>query len=255
METKEEKAKTFGGDRRSFLRNAGVGAVAAALIMSCKKKKEDEPTPAVVLPPAPDNSGVNLGSGNTGILNYAYALEQLEAAFYTRVVTGSVSGTTPSAEFSAAFSDANERILIRDIMAHEIAHREFFKTALGSGAIQGLTPKFDGIDFTSRTKILEVARTFEDLGVGAYNGAGQLIKVDDPADVKKTGLTYLGLAGKIVSVEARHAAAIRDMLMSASFASNTNNDGLDVAYTPAFVLSQAQAFIVEKINGSNLPTA
>ena len=46
METIEEKAKTFGDDRRSFLRNAGVGAVAAALIMSFKKKK-DEPTPDV----------------------------------------------------------------------------------------------------------------------------------------------------------------------------------------------------------------
>ena len=48
METIEEKAKTFGGDRRLFLRNAGVGAVAAAFIMSCKKKKDDEPTPDVL---------------------------------------------------------------------------------------------------------------------------------------------------------------------------------------------------------------
>jgi hypothetical protein len=28
---------------------------------------------------------VDLGAGDTGVLNYAYALEQLEAAFYTEV--------------------------------------------------------------------------------------------------------------------------------------------------------------------------
>ena len=38
---------------------------------------------------APPMSGkVSLGSGDTGILNYAYALEQLEAAFYAEVMKG-----------------------------------------------------------------------------------------------------------------------------------------------------------------------
>jgi hypothetical protein len=31
---------------------------------------------------------VDLGSGDVGVLNYAYALEQLEAAFYTQVLAG-----------------------------------------------------------------------------------------------------------------------------------------------------------------------
>ena len=50
--------------------------------------------------------------------------------------------------------------------------------------------------------MLGTADVFENLGVAAYNGAGQLIKNVD----------YLAAAGSIVSVEARHAAAIRDLL-------------------------------------------
>ena len=51
------------------------------------------------------------------------------------------------------------------------------------------------MDFNSRDSVLKTARTFEDLGVAAYNGAGQLLERGE----------YLLLAGKIVSVEARHA--------------------------------------------------
>ncbi|RZJ93287.1 MAG: ferritin-like domain-containing protein, partial [Hymenobacter sp.] len=64
--------------------------------------------------------------------------------------------------------------------------------------------------FSSLSGILMAARTFEDTGVAAYNGAGRYI----------TDNTYLGLAGKIVSVEARHAALIRDMITYNSFVAN-----------------------------------
>ncbi len=36
----------------------------------------------------------DLGSGDTGVLNYAYALEQLEAAFYTQAVKTPYKGIT-----------------------------------------------------------------------------------------------------------------------------------------------------------------
>ena len=56
--------------------------------------------------------------------------------------------------------------------------------------------------------------------MSAYNGAGRLIETAD----------YLVLAGKIVSVEARHAALIRDLIMMGSFADDTAIDanGLDL---------------------------
>ena len=120
-------------------------------------------------------------------MNYAYALEQLEAAFYTQV------SMTPYSNI-----DPMEAALLADIRDHEIVHREFFKSALGSKAIQALEVNFAAIDFSSRDSVLGTAKAFEDLGVSAYNGAGKLIT--DPG--------YLTLAGKIVSVEARHAAYI-----------------------------------------------
>jgi len=59
-------------DRCSFLQFAGAGAAGIALLAAGCKKDE-----SMMM----DSTGVNLGSGDVGILNYAYALEQLEAAF------------------------------------------------------------------------------------------------------------------------------------------------------------------------------
>ncbi len=215
--------------RRNFLGYAGGAAALAMAISACHKDNNDN-----------NDSGINLGSGDIGILNYAYALEQLEAAFYTQVLL------TPYTSIPNT-----EAARLKDIRDHEIAHREFFKAALGSAAIQGLTPDFSAIDFTNRTSVLNTAKAFEDLGVSAYNGAGNLISTT--AD----GKAYLTLAGKIVSVEARHAAYIRDLLSPGSFADSTVIDanGLDGARMPSEVLAIANTFLVTKVSGSNLPTS
>lgn len=180
---------------------------------------------------------IDLGTGDTGILNYAYALEQLEAAFYTQVVASPYAGMTDA-----------EKTLLTDIRDHEIVHREFFKAALGANAIGNLTPNFSSINFGDRASVLGTAQAFEDLGVSAYNGAGPLISNAD----------YLAIAGKIVSVEARHASAIRDLLSpkSASFAGDdvvNASTGLDVANSPATVLPTAQKYVKTVITGANLP--
>lgn len=206
--------------RRKFLGVAGT-ASGAVFIASCGNDNNND-------------TGVNLGSGDTGILNYAYALEQLEAAFYTRVMASPFTGMTPL-----------ETSYLTDIRDHEIAHREFFKAALGTSAIGGLDVNFSAINFTDRTSVLNTAMAFEDLGVSAYNGAGKLIANGD----------YLVLAGKIVSVEARHAALIRDLISNGSFANNTDLNGLDINRTPPQVLTIASQFIYTKINASNLPTS
>ncbi|GHA70408.1 ferritin-like domain-containing protein [Pontibacter akesuensis] len=219
--------------RRSFFRYAGATAAAATILLTTSCDDDDDD----VNPPM--NGEVDLGSGDTGVLNYAYALEQLEAAFYTEVV----------AKSGSALSAAEMQVMM-DLKAHEVAHREFFKAALGKNAIPGLEVDFSAVNFTNKNSVLETARTFEDLGVAAYNGAGKLFT--DTGD----GLTYLLLAGKIVSVEARHAAAIHDLI--------SNNDreygeavidaqGLDRAMSPTEVLTAAAPFIKTKINFSNLP--
>ena len=212
--------------RRKFLGYVGAGSaiIATASIASCKKDNDS-------------NDGVNLGSGDVGILNYAYALEQLEAAFYVKVISSLYSGITPT-----------EQAFLTDIRDHEVAHRNFFKaaiTAAGATAIQDLEVDFSSIDFGNRTSVLGTAKAFEDLGVTAYNGAGKLL----------ASSAYLTIAGKIVSVEARHAALIADLIANGTFADTTNSNGLDMARTPAEVLAIADTYIVTKINASNLPTS
>jgi hypothetical protein len=105
---------------------------------------------------------------------------------------------------------------------------------------------FSSIDFTSRTSVLGTAKAFEDLGVSAYNGAGKLITNPD----------YLVLAGKIVSVEARHAALIRDLISNGSFADSSvvDTNGLDKSRLPGEVLSIAGTYIKTKIDASRLPS-
>lgn len=212
--------------RRRFLGFAGAASGLVVVAASCKK--EDLPSNSTL-------DGVDLGSGDPGILNYAYALEQLEAAFYTQVIMSQFSGIS-----------ATETALLTDIRDHEVAHREFFKTALGDAAIIDLEFDFSSIDFSSRDSVLATAKAFEDLGVSAYNGAGRLIETPD----------YLVLAGKIVSVEARHAAWIRDVISNGSFADDTVIDmnGLDVTRKPTEVLEIAKTYIKTEINASNLPT-
>jgi rubrerythrin len=177
----------------------------------------------------------DLGEGDVGILNYAYALEQLEAAFYSQVLD------TPYGDMPA-----EERDLLTDIRDHEIAHRDFLAEALADNAIPALEVDFSAVDFSSRDSVLETARTFEDLGVSAYNGAGKLIENPD----------YLLAAGRIVSVEGRHAAAIRDLIdeWSVAFAGPdvVDENGLDVAREPAEVLAAADPFIVTEVTANAL---
>jgi rubrerythrin len=216
----EKETSTKQVSRRKFLNYAGATAGLGAIAVACKKDN--------------NNNGVDLGSGDTGILNYAYALEQLEAAFYIQVITTPYSGMT-----------ADEKIFLTDIRDHEIAHREFFKNALGTMAIPALEVDFSKINFSSRDSVLGTAMAFEDLGVTAYDGAGYLIK-----DAK-----YLLLAGKIVSVEARHASLLRELISPNTFLGNSvDASSVNTSRTPSEVLAIAGTYIKTKINASNLPT-
>lgn len=208
--------------RRKFLGYAGITSGLMLGLAACNKNN--------------DETGIDLGSGDTGILNYAYALEQLEAAFYVKVVASPYAGIT-----------ADETTRLTEIRDHEVAHREFFKNVLGTKAIAALEVNFSNINFASRDSVLATAKAFEDLGVSAYNGAGGLF----------TSADNLVLAGKIVSVEARHAAYIRNLISNGTFADNTVVDanGFDKSRTPLEVLAIASAYISTKINASNLPTS
>ncbi|PWS29384.1 Tat (twin-arginine translocation) pathway signal sequence containing protein [Pedobacter yonginense] len=230
-ELQEERLFNSSLGRRSFLQFAGASAAGIALMAAgCKKDR--------------NYGDVSMGAtldfkDDFGVLNYAYALEQLEAAFYVKVASA------PPSSFTTA-----QKAYFQDIQFHEVAHREFFKNALGTAAIGSLEVDFSSIDFTNATSVLGAAMAFEDLGVAAYNGAGVRIKSTD----------YLVLAGKIVSVEARHAAYIRDIISNGTFADlaslaplgAVNANGLDGALTPDKVLAIAGKYVKTKINVINL---
>lgn len=141
---------------------------------------------------------------------------------------------------------ANESGILNDIRDHEVAHRDFLREALGDKGIGNLKVDFSVVNFSNRRSVLTTARTFEDLGVSAYNGAGKLLKSSD----------YLAAAGKIVSVEARHAATIRHMLqpLSEAFSGSdvVDGNGLDKARSPSAVLKAVKPFIKTPVTMSSL---
>ncbi len=215
--------------RRDFFKRAGagVGVLAAASALQACDSEDNNVTPG---------TNVELDfSSDVGVLNYAYALEQLEAAFYARVISES--------SFGSIFN-TDEQATLRDIAAHEAVHADFFRTAITAAApsqiIPGLTPDFSEVNFGVRGTVLSLARTFEDLGVSAYNGAGKYI----------TNKDYLVIAGKIVSVEARHASIISGLITPNAVASPGQLDAnaLDKSNTPRFVVTQANAYIMETLS-------
>ena len=224
---KVEEVKPSFTNRRSFLKISGLAIAGTGLLIAgCNNDDDglsmDEQLPGV------RNGVFDLGGGDLGILTYAYALEQLEADFYTRVVNGNTFGSVFSTE---------EQAVLTDLYRHEVIHREFFRTAL-TGALNNpdrllpdLNFDYGALNFGNRTQVLQTAKTLEDTGVAAYNGAGRYITTPD----------YLVIAGKIVSVEARHASAIRSLLNpgSADFAGNdiVDSNGLDPAQMPSQILA------------------
>jgi hypothetical protein len=231
--------------RRGFLKALGVGG---AIVM----------LPGLFAACNDDDNGTGPGNGgpvtldlstDTGIVNYAYALEQLEAAFYTAVVGSAAFGTM----------NAEQKEVMTDLRNHEVAHRELLAFVLGSAKIGNLALNDATVAtaISSVDSILKTSETFEDLGVSAYTGAGKYLQ--DAGN--------LLLAGKIVSVEARHAAAIRDMREGMGLSGTPPNTrfagddgvnamGLDVKLEPSSVLTRvaASGFVKTQIAIGKNPT-
>lgn len=126
--------------------------------------------------------------GDIDILNFALTLEYLEAAFYDQ------------AKAEGKY-DAETTELVDLIGKDEAEHVSALKATVSD--LGGTPVEAPGVDFgqafANQGSFLELAQTFEDTGVSAYNGAGPALKSKE----------LLATAGTIVQVEARHAAAIR----------------------------------------------
>ncbi len=220
-----------GKTRRDFLKVMGLGGALVlmpSMVTACSDNN-------AVTGPGPGSGNtltIDFAKGDIAVLQFAYVLEQLEADFYTRAV----------AAFGSSNLSNTEQTTLGDIKNHEIIHREFLKAALTPANDFTITETYRGVNFNSRTSVLGTAAAFEDLGVAAYNGAAQYI----------SDAGYLTLAGKIVSVEARHASAIHDLI-----APKTNAfapQPFDNAFSPTKVAGMAQGFIVDKLTFANAPS-
>lgn len=257
-------AKNSKNSRRKFIKLSGLGIAGSSfLLYGCSEDDLFDPGNTVIEGTGPDEpepteppeeEAFDLGPGNLGILNYAYALEQLEAEFYTRAVEG--------AYYGGLADDSEEKQIIEDTWYHEVIHREFFKAAISSVAPDDILPDlefdFSSVDFDDRQSVLDTALLLEDTGVSAYNGAGKLIDAD-----AEMGGTYLLLAGKIVSVEARHASAFADLALGTPTAFARDEvlvslsdigPAFDKATPPSDVLAAAGGFITTEFTANQLPT-
>lgn len=128
-------------------------------------------------------------ANDVDVLNYALTLEHLEYAFYRDGIGKFTFGIGPFKDNITAYLTA-----IRD---HEEAHVAGLTKAITSlGGSPVAEAKYDFGYGTDQKKFLATAQALENLGVRAYDGAGQYLK----------SAQLLTVAGQIVAVEARHAS-------------------------------------------------
>jgi hypothetical protein len=126
-------------------------------------------------------------AGDAQILNFALQLEELKASLYTQALLHA-NLTGPLAQYA------------RVVARQEREHVAFLRKTLGAAARPA--PAFDfGQAATDANRFGPAARMLEDLSVAAFDG--QAANLTKPS---------LAAVATIVSVEARHAAWIRDIL-------------------------------------------
>lgn len=220
--------------RRDFLRVVALGGAIALLPGLTIGCGSDAATgPANEVPASGSPLLIDFSQGDVAFLQLALVIEQIQAEFYSRVVSS----------FGTSNFGAAEQALLTEVRDHENAHREFLKATLGAGGDISASATFRGVTITDRASVLAAAKALEDLGVAAYNGAAQYL----------TGTDNVLAVAKIVSVEARHAATIRDLLAprSATFAPTA----ADNAFRPAKVAVALQANLADKLAFASAPSA
>jgi Ferritin-like domain len=155
------------------------------------------------------------GLGDAAILQFAYQLELLEGTFYAEGVKAGL--------FEDAFLE--QIVAIRD---HEMAHAEAIATTLGQlGAEVPPTPQltYPAGTFGDATTFLQLAATFEPVGIGAYQGAAPALESKD----------VLAAAISIHNAECQHRCAINIL--------NLIEPPNDVAFEEALPLQKVQAAV------------
>jgi rubrerythrin len=190
--------------RKRFLKAVGGSGAAAALgvlVAACGSSSKSKTT-SMAAGAATTTSSSSGGStkGDIAIVNYALTLEYLEAQFYADVIA------------SGVIKDPKVGALAKQFGETEQQHVDALTAAVKQlGGTPATKPKasFQSVIQGGPTKILTTAATVENLGAAAYLGQAGRIKSKD----------ILAAALSIHSVEARHAAALNE-LIGAGFQGN-----------------------------------
>jgi len=183
--------------RKRFLRLGGAG-LAGALAMTLAACGSEEESgggggeaaagPKLTTEPEADPGLRPFGGGDLGIANYALTLEYLETDFYERAVSGGLlSGEI--LEVAKRFGEQEQ--------THVTALRRLIEGA-GGTPVERPRTRFE---FEDEQSLLRLAATVEDLGAAAYLGQAARIESEE----------ILAAALSIHSVEARHAAVLREV--------------------------------------------
>ena len=170
-------------------------------------------------------------STDLDILNYALALENLEAAFYVNGLSRFGPSDLTNNQFTSVFgTKINNNIpsYITAIRDHELVHVTALKstiTSLGGTPVQPCTYSF-GVNNVN--DFLIAAMALENTGVMAYDGAISLI----------TNLDVKQAAASIATVEARHASYLNVLNGAIPFPS-----AFDTPKSKADVLAIAGAYL------------
>jgi rubrerythrin len=172
-------------NRRAFLRNSAVTAVATAIAFSPAASRA---VLATTNPRAPKQQSA---SQDLDILNYALTLEHLEATAYRAINASGLMSGYPAKYFV-------------QIGAHEADHVVTLdKTirSLGGTPVAALA-SYNWPAFKSQAEVLTYFQAVEELGAAAY--LGQAPRLQNP--------DLLTAAVSIHNVEAQHAAILSDLI-------------------------------------------
>ena len=179
--------------RKRFLKMmGGAGAVSAFAVVLAACGDDDDKAAATPAASAKvsDEDGVK---GDLEILNYALTLEFLEARFYAQVIE------------SGIVKDPKVGSIAKKFGLSEQEHVDALKatiTKLGGTPVKAPATKFEETIDKGLEAVLNAAADVENLGAAAYLGQAGNIKNKE----------VLAAALAIHSVEARHAAALNQLL-------------------------------------------
>lgn len=176
-------------------------------------------TAIAALSSAAPTKRTNYGPSDADILNYALTLEHLENTFYREGLS-----KYTSENFTAAGVPDGTYGRVKTIASDEATHVQFLTGALTAAGAKPVAECTYNFGYTDVKSFLATAAILEGVGVSAYLGAAASI-------LEKT---YLTAAGSILTVEARHAAYIRDRVGQEPFPQPFDNPlSLNAVFTLA----------------------